>query len=111
MSETQDPFDWPVDPPLGHIPSGRCYFCEERFTVEELDDPDAIYRQVTSWVHGKKLQSPVLREQTGMVAHKACIEKIVNGQSADQESLPGFEAPSCPSCGDDPNVDCSCKGP
>lgn len=68
-----------------------CQLCFKPIDSDLLDDPDAIYRKVTSWVHGPKLQSPVLREQTGDLAHRSCIEKLINGQSPDQESLPFFE--------------------
>lgn len=60
-----------------------CAVCGEPLV---LDDPDN-YREVKSWVHGPKLQSPVLRQQTGQQAHKDCIEKMVAGQSPDQEKL------------------------
>lgn len=60
-----------------------CAFCPDTL---DLDDPD-IYREVRSWVHGPKLDGPKLREQTGRVAHKKCINKIVAGQSPDQEPL------------------------
>ncbi len=65
--------------------------CGNPITAKQLDDPDALYREVTSWVHGPKLQGPVLREQTGRLAHKDCIEKLINGESPDQEKIPGLE--------------------
>lgn len=60
-----------------------CSFC---FKLVDRGDP-TIYREVTSWVHGPKLDGPVLRGQTGNVAHEECIQKAVNGQSSDQEEL------------------------
>lgn len=68
-----------------------CPMCFERLTPEVKDDPDAIYHEVVSWVTGPKLQSPVLRSQTGRIAHKTCIDKLLNGQSPDQEAIPGLE--------------------
>lgn len=68
-----------------------CPMCLERLTPEVKDDPNAIYHEVVSWVTGPKLQSPVLRAQTGRIAHKTCIDKVLNGQSPDQESIPGLE--------------------
>jgi hypothetical protein len=60
-----------------------CAFCSNRL---DLDDPDN-YREVISWVHGPKLDGPVLREQTGRMAHKDCIDKLRQGQAPDQEKL------------------------
>jgi hypothetical protein len=69
----------------------RCTFCHELFTPEELDDPDATYIEVSSWVTGPKLQSPVLRSHTGKRAHKDCVLKQIDGEAPDQEPLEGFE--------------------
>jgi len=97
MSEASDPFDGyefdprdadPVTPEQAGI---KCSFCHEGFTVEELDDPNLTYIEVASWVTGPKLQSPVMREQTGRRAHKSCIDKALDGEAADQQPLPGFE--------------------
>jgi hypothetical protein len=68
-----------------------CPMCWKDLTPEIKDDPDAIYHEVVSWVTGPKLQSPVLRGQTGRIAHKTCIDKVLNGQSPDQEAIPGLE--------------------
>ena len=68
-----------------------CALCFGTIDPAQIDDPEAIYREVTSWVHGPKLQSPVLREQTGKLAHKDCIDKLLNGQAPDQERIPGLE--------------------
>lgn len=65
----------------------RCPFC---LKLADSNDP-FTYREVTSWVHGPKLQSPVLRQQTGRIAHPACIDKLVHGQAPDQDELPGLE--------------------
>lgn len=70
---------------------GGCYFCHGDFTAEELDNPDLTYREVSSWVTGPKLQSPVLREQTGRIAHVKCVHKIVEGVAPDQPDIPGLE--------------------
>ncbi len=71
--------------------NNRCIFCGEQLTAEELDNPDSIYREVTSWVTGPKLQNPVLRTQTGYIAHAACIHKLQDGEAPDQEPVPGIE--------------------
>lgn len=60
-----------------------CAFC---FQPVADDDPNQ-YRQVSSWVHGPKLDGPKLREQTGAVAHGHCVENLVHGQAADQPEL------------------------
>ena len=65
----------------------RCPFCREGVT--DLD-PEKIYREVTSWVTGPKLDSPKLREQSGRVAHKKCVENQAAGQAPDQPSLAAF---------------------
>ena len=65
--------------------------CGKPITAEQIDDPEAVYREVTSWVHGPKLQGPVLRTQTGRLAHRECINKLIEGQSPDQQSIPGLE--------------------
>lgn len=77
---------------MSETPPNVCAFCFEQLSAQEIDDPEAVYRQVTSWVHGPKLQGPVLRMQTGKLAHKPCIEKLINGQAPDQQSIPGLEA-------------------
>jgi hypothetical protein len=38
-------------------------------------------------VNGPKLDGPKLREQTGKLAHKSCIDLLVAGQAPDQERL------------------------
>lgn len=68
-----------------------CPLCSLTIAPEQLDDPDAIYREVKSWVTGPKLQNPVLREQTGNVAHAVCIKKLLEGQAPDQKPLPGVD--------------------
>lgn len=65
------------------VPSDRCSFCEE---AVDRNDPDT-YHEVKSWVNGPKLDGPKLREQTGRVAHKRCIELQVAGQAPDQPEL------------------------
>lgn len=69
-----------------HVGSRRCHFCGEG--IENLDDPDAIYREVSSWVTGPKLQSPVLRSHTGRIAHATCVRKLLDGEAVDQEPFP-----------------------
>lgn len=66
-----------------HDRQHSCELCRESINA---DDPDN-WRQVTSWVHGPKLQSPKLREQTGRLAHALCVTKVLNGQAPDQEEL------------------------
>lgn len=60
-----------------------CAFCGHR---ANKDDPE-LYREVVSWVHGPKLDGPVLRQQTGNVAHKVCMEKVIRGQAPDQPEM------------------------
>lgn len=60
-----------------------CFFCEIHVDL----DNDENYREVMSWVNGPKLDGPVLRQQSGRVAHKKCIDNIVAGQAADQPEL------------------------
>lgn len=60
-----------------------CVFCHQPV---DLDDSEN-YREVLSWVNGPKLDGPVLREQTGRVAHKKCVDNMVHGQAADQPEL------------------------
>jgi hypothetical protein len=67
----------------------RCHFCGE-LIGSDFDDPDSIYREVSSWVTGPKLQSPVLRTQTGHIAHVECVRKLLDGEAPDQEELPGL---------------------
>lgn len=74
----------PEEVSLGGTQARRtCAFCGHR---ADPDDPDN-FREVVSWVHGRKLDGPVLREQTGRVAHAECVEKVRAGQSPDQEKL------------------------
>lgn len=103
MSEAQSPGnEWhPVDLDLGrHMElilsyTGKiCSFCYLEITPAQLDDPDTIYREVASWVTGPKLQSPVLRSQTGRIAHADCVKKMVEGQAPDQDRIPGLEIES-----------------
>jgi hypothetical protein len=60
-----------------------CAFC---FQPVDQDDTDN-YHEVASWVNGPKLDGPKLRQQTGAVAHKSCVDKLVQGQAPDQEGL------------------------
>lgn len=60
-----------------------CAFCFQPVDPESQD----TYRQVTSWVHGPKLDGPKLREQTGALAHGDCVRKQVAGQAPDQPEL------------------------
>jgi hypothetical protein len=61
----------------------QCAFCPEQ--VDETNPEN--YHEVTSWVSGPKLDGPKLREQSGRVAHKKCIDNLVHGQAADQPEL------------------------
>lgn len=79
MSEAQGPF------------APGCPLCGLNIYDRDLDDPDAIYREVRSWVTGPKLQGPVLREQTGRIAHASCIRKLIDGEAPDQQPIPGLE--------------------
>lgn len=60
-----------------------CAFCNR---AVDPDDP-TNYRQVTSWVHGPKMDGPVLREQTGRVAHELCVQKVKDGIAPETEPL------------------------
>jgi len=60
-----------------------CVFCNHPV---DPDDPEN-YHEAKSWVTGPKLDHPVLRERTGRVAHKTCVEKLVDGQAPDQEPI------------------------
>ena len=61
----------------------KCFFCTKPV---DLDDEET-FREVKSWVNGPKLDGPVLREQTGAVAHPECIRLIIHGQDPNQEGL------------------------
>jgi len=67
----------------GQVRSTACALCGQRCNFE---DPDT-YHEVTSWVHGPKLDGPKLRQHTGNIAHKACIDATVAGQAVDQPTL------------------------
>lgn len=60
-----------------------CDFCSKEVNLDDEEN----YHEVTSWVNGPKLDGPKLRERTGNVAHKSCIDKILAGQAPDQEGL------------------------
>ena len=68
-----------------------CAMCWEEIDSALKDDPEALYHEVVSWVTGPKLQSPVLRTQSGRLAHASCVHKVLDGQSPDQESIPGID--------------------
>jgi len=61
----------------------RCAFCPEPLDADDT----TIYHEVKSWVTGPKLDGPVLREQTGQLAHKSCIQALIAGQAPDQPLL------------------------
>ena len=63
--------------------SGFCIFCNK---ILEGSDPD-VYHEVKAWAHGPKMDSPVLRHQTGKLACRDCIERLKKGQAADQEEI------------------------
>lgn len=65
------------------MPQPECNFCHEPVSD---DDPD-LHREVTSWVSGPKLDHPILREQTGRVAHGECVRMVVNGVAPGTEPL------------------------
>lgn len=60
-----------------------CELCENDL---DLDDPTIFY-QVAEWVSGPKRHGAVLRQYTEKVAHAECIQKVMQGQSPDQEPL------------------------
>lgn len=61
----------------------KCPFCHGAVNP----DAEENYREVSSWVSGPKLDGPKLREQTGRVAHKHCVENLASGQAPDQPEL------------------------
>lgn len=97
---------------------GKCEFCPESVDADDAE----TYHQVVSWVNGPKLDGPKLREQSGLLAHRKCIDHLVAGQAADQPELFPDEITDeeladkaeieqlgledghicCPDCGDDP---------
>jgi hypothetical protein len=71
-----------VPPPT----DGPSYFC--KFCLNGLDpDAEDTYHEVKSWVNGPKLDGPKLRERTGRLAHKSCIDLLVAGQDPIQPRL------------------------
>jgi len=73
--------------------SGVCPFCS---LPVDRENPDEFYREVVAWATGPKVQSPVLREQTGRLAHATCIQKQIAGQAVDQPDLFGEEGANEP---------------
>lgn len=65
------------------MPHVACEFC---FKPVNDDDPDMM-REVTSWVSGPKLDHPVMREQTGRIAHGECVRMVINGVAPGTEPL------------------------
>ena len=84
-------YDSPVGGVAGfHLVEGcimKSLLCEMGCGKVVHDDDKDVYRQVTSWVHGPKLDGPVLREQTGAVAHGECVRRVMAGQAPDQPTL------------------------
>lgn len=66
-----------ADPTSRH----QCCFCQRRV---DPGDPDT-YEEVTSWVHGKKKDSAVLRTRNGRLACGDCISKMRAGMAVDQQ--------------------------
>jgi hypothetical protein len=64
-----------------------CDFCDQPVDTDDTDN----YVQVTSWVSGPKLDGPKLRLQTGRVAHKDCVDRVVAGQAPGDEQPDLFE--------------------
>lgn len=60
-----------------------CMFCHE---PANPDNPDT-YHEVTEFVHGEKKHGAVLRDYTGRIAHKDCVDKLKQGQAVDQPPL------------------------
>ena len=54
--------------------------------VVNIDSPDS-WKQVIGYVGGLKKDSMRLREDTGNFAHGDCVQRIMDGQAPDQESL------------------------
>jgi hypothetical protein len=70
-----------------------CPFCGN--LIEDVGNTDN-YVEVRSWVNGPKLDGPKLREQTGRVAHKHCVENLAHGQAVDQPEIFDDVAPPNP---------------
>jgi len=58
----------------------QCCFCQRRV---DPSDPDT-HEEITSWVHGKKKDSAVLRSRSGRLACRDCISKMRAGLAIDQ---------------------------
>lgn len=76
----------------------QCAFCPNQV----IEGNPENYYEVTSWVHGPKLDGPIMRERTGRVAHKKCIDNLAHGQAPDQPEL--FPE----SFGGNGDVECTC---
>lgn len=50
------------------------------------DDP-SIWKEVRGWVGGPKKDSMRLRQDTGILAHDRCVDRLLNGQAPDQPEL------------------------
>ena len=66
-------------------------FCLLCHTELNKDDP-TLWKQVIGWVGGPRKDSMRLREDTGHLAHDACVAKLQSGQAIDQQSLLEAEA-------------------
>ena len=70
-------------PTQGSPGNSSCSFCGRTVEAGDVD----TFREVISWVHGPKLDSPVLRTQTGQLACRTCIDRLKEGQAPDQETI------------------------
>lgn len=70
--------------------------CPVHFTVSQgcglcgnpLDKDDPTnWKQVVGWVGGPKKDHMRLREDTGLLAHDTCVQKLAQGQAPDQPSI------------------------
>ena len=79
-SAPNDPvFDTLIDTMSGDA----CPLCSNSINK---DDP-TNWKQVVGFVGGPKKDSMRLRQDTGILAHDACVKKLAEGQAPDQPSM------------------------
>lgn len=76
--------------------SELCAFCPRPVDLHDL----STQHQITGWVSGPKKDGLTLRNYTGKVAHRACIQMQVDGVAPDQLEL--FTEENAPSLVDRP---------
>lgn len=76
-----------MDKLTGEGMTKNCALCQGPVNPHDL----GTWKQVIGWVHGPRKDSMTLRQDTGLYAHEACIQKARAGQPQDQPDL--FEEP------------------